>query len=139
MNILKSWHKVGQYRVIYQITEVAMKSIILGMISTDKGDIPIGEISDARTGMIHVRQRCSGCDKHIVKTAKSIEGVKNAKWNRDSNVLVVEFDAQKTSLRVIEMKIAEAGHDTPNHRGSIKYYSHIPKCCQYHEELGNEM
>ena len=116
-----------------------MKSKILGMIPMDKGDILIGEFLGVRTGMIHVRQICNNCDKHIVKTAKSVDGVKKAEWNKNSNVLIVEYDAQKTSLKAIEFEIAKAGHDTPNHKGNIKYYSHIPKCCQYHEELNNEI
>lgn len=115
-----------------------MKSIILGMISSNKENIPIGEFLGNRTGMIHIRQRCSGCDKHIVKIARSVEGVKRAVWNKNSNVLKVEFDSPKTSLSAIELAIAEAGHDTPNYRRNIKFYTQMSPCCQYREELNDK-
>lgn len=115
-----------------------MKSIILGMISPGSGDILIGNFPVNRTGMIHVRQRCDNCEKHIVKVAQSVEGVLNAEWNKKSNVLIVEFDSQKTNLKKIELAIAEEGHDTPNYKGTIKYYAHIPACCQYHLQWNKE-
>ncbi len=102
--------------------------------NTKKGSFPGESI-----GMIKVKQRCESCDKHILKTAKSVNGVKMANWSIDSSVLIVEFDERKTSLNIIEWEIAEAGHDTPRHKGNIKYYSLIPKCCQYHEELNREI
>ena len=114
-----------------------MKSIILGMIDPYKRNMTVGGFPDFRTGMIHVRKTCNSCEKHIVSAAKSVEGVKKADWSKNSNVLVVEYDPQKTSLSKIECTIAEAGHDTPNYKGIIKYYNYMPKCCQYNEELKN--
>jgi copper chaperone CopZ len=98
-----------------------------------------GKFPGDRTGKIQLTQRCSNCDRHIVKTAKLVDGVIKAKWNTNSNVLIVKFDDRKTSLKAIEWEIAEAGHDTPSYKGNIKFYSHIPKCCQYHDELNNEI
>jgi len=115
-----------------------MKSIILGMISPRSGDILIGNFPVNRTGMIHVRQRCDNCEKHIVKVAESVDGVIKAEWNKKSNVLIVEFDSRETNLKKIEFAIAEEGHDTPNYKGNIKYYAQIPPCCQYHLQLNNK-
>ncbi len=116
-----------------------MKSKIFGMIPKDMGDLPTNKFSGLRTGVIQVRQRCNSCNKYIVKTALSVVGVKKAEWNNDSNVLLVEFDAQKTNLNTVELEIVEAGYETPNHRGNIKYYSQIPNCCQYVEELSSKI
>lgn len=112
-----------------------MKSIILGMIFSDKGDVPIGRFPVNRTGMIQVRQRCDNCEKHIEMVAKTVDGVKKAEWNKNSNVLIVDFDSQTTNVNKIEMTIAEAGHDTSNYKGNIKFYAQMPPCCKYREEL----
>jgi copper chaperone CopZ len=82
---------------------------------------------------IKVGQKCENCSKHIVKTAMKVEGVKHAEWDNSQEVLNVEYNSAKTSLKLIELAIADAGHDTPNFKGRNHYYSLMPQCCQSNE------
>ena len=116
-----------------------MKTRILGMIPINEENTKKSIFPGDRTGKIHLRQRCNSCDIHIIKTVKSVDGVLMAKWKAKSGTLIIKFDNRKTSLNKIEWEIAKAGHDTPSYRGNIKFYSHIPKCCQYREELNGEL
>ncbi len=83
---------------------------------------------------IKVGQKCENCLKHIEQTAMLVEGVIQAKWETISEMLVVEFNYSKTSLKIIELAIADAGHDTPNFTGRNNYYTLMPQCCQFNDQ-----
>ena len=83
---------------------------------------------------IKVVQKCKNCLKHIEQTAMLADGVIQAKWDTISDMLVVEYNSAKTSLKIIELAIADAGHDTLNFKGRNNYYGLMPQCCQYSEQ-----
>jgi hypothetical protein len=82
---------------------------------------------------LKIRQKCENCGKHIEQTAKFVNGVQKANWDKISGMLVLEFNSSKTSLKIIELAIADAGHDTPNFKGRNNYYSLMPQCCQFND------
>ena len=65
---------------------------------------------------------CNGCKKRIEKAANSIEGVASASWNKDSKIIEVAYDSEKTSLEDISKAINEVGHDTKFGKASDSAY-----------------
>ena len=45
--------------------------------------------------------------------------------------MMVRFDAEQTSLKAIQMKIAEAGYDNDCFRADDEVYENLHYCCKY--------
>ena len=58
-----------------------------------------------------VSGNCDMCKEKIETAAKSIDGVKSAKWNSYSEKLKLKFNSELTSANVIEKEIANIGYD----------------------------
>lgn len=86
---------------------------------------------------IKVNEKCDMCRKHIEKAVLSVHGVLNARWGIKSGKLILKYKDGKTNLNAIERVIADAGHDTPNYKGKMEFYTDMPQCCKYREELVN--
>lgn len=91
------------------------------------------ENSKNSIGKLKIGQKCENCSTHILQTSQLVNGVIQAKWDTISEMLIVEYNSAKSSLKRIELAISEAGHDTPNFSGRNNYYSLMPQCCQYNE------
>ena len=74
---------------------------------------------------------CGMCKDRIEKAAISVKGVKYASWDIPSGQLRLVYNGLKTNLDVIEMRIANSGHDTENHDTTVDIYNQLPACCQY--------
>lgn len=81
-----------------------------------------------------VAGNCGMCKARIEKTAKSVAGIKDAEWNKKTNMLTVNFDKSQTSKEEIEKMIAGAGHDTHTVKADDTVYNELPGCCQYDRE-----
>ena len=53
--------------------------------------------------------KCGGCESNITDKLKTIDGVLFVKASSKDNEVNVEFDAEKTSLDIIESAIIDAG------------------------------
>ncbi|QZE15622.1 efflux RND transporter periplasmic adaptor subunit [Halosquirtibacter laminarini] len=80
---------------------------------------------------ISVNGKCELCKKTIETAAKSLTGVTNATWNKDSKKLSLHYMPKMVSLDQIELTIANKGYDTQNHKAKDSIYKALPKCCQY--------
>lgn len=74
---------------------------------------------------------CGMCENRIEKAALSADGVKKADWNRETEILTIEYDASLVNLDDVHKRIAKQGHDTEIHRAEDKVYQGLPSCCQY--------
>ena len=90
----------------------------------------------SNTDTIKVAGNCGMCKSHIEKAAKDA-GATSAVWDKESKILVVEFDAAKTSNMEIQKKVADAGYDTQDVKASEKSYNKLDKCCQYERPKNN--
>lgn len=86
--------------------------------------------AQTKTDTIKVSGNCSSCEKHI-ETAAHKAGAKKANWDKDTKILVVTYDAGKTSNDAIQKSIADAGYDTEKYAGDEKAYKQLDECCQY--------
>jgi len=84
---------------------------------------------------IKVYGNCSQCRSHIQKAAK-LAGATDAKWDVDTKILTVSFDATKTSSKKIQSSIANAGYDTQDATASNEAYQKLDECCQYDRKKG---
>lgn len=87
-----------------------------------------------KTEKFKVYGNCGMCEKTIENTAKSVEGVLTADWNKESKLMQVSFDDSKTDVHKIHMAIAKAGYDTEMHKATDKAYNKLHSCCQYERE-----
>ena len=85
-----------------------------------------------------VSGNCDMCKEKIESAAKSIDGVKSAKWNSYSEKLKLKFNSELTSTNVIEKEIANIGYDTQNFKASDKSYNNLHFCCKYERKLHNQ-
>jgi copper chaperone CopZ len=83
------------------------------------------------TKNVMVAGNCGMCEARISKAAKSVAGVSEISWDKDTKMMKVSFDGGITSLSEIEMAIAKAGHDTKNHKAQTGTYNDLPPCCLY--------
>lgn len=74
---------------------------------------------------------CEMCKKTIDAAAKSVDGVKSAKWNIEAKTIMVKFDSSKTDLDAIKKAIANAGYDTEEFRAKDETYNALHNCCKY--------
>jgi periplasmic mercuric ion binding protein len=112
-----------------RIVLVAMIAIFMNLSTQAQNNKQKNE-SSVKTASFKVNGNCDLCKARIEKAAK-IEGVSKAEWNKDTKILTVRYEAQKTSLDNIHKKIAEAGHDTDILKADDKAYNSLPACCHY--------
>ena len=86
---------------------------------------------DYQKAQFQVWGNCEMCQTKIIKTAKSIEGVKKAHWNIATLQMSVKFDADLTSLAKIQKVIADTGYDNEGFRSEDKVYNNLHYCCKY--------
>lgn len=77
---------------------------------------------------------CDMCKTKIEKAAKSVDGVKTAKWNVVNGKMKVKFNAELTNSDKIQEAIAAIGYDTEKHKASDEVYNKLHYCCKYERE-----
>jgi len=86
---------------------------------------------DYQKAKFQVWGNCEMCQTKIVKATKSVEGVRKAQWNIDTQQILVKFDAEKTSLEIVQKAISDAGYDNEGFRADDKVYKELHYCCKY--------
>jgi len=85
----------------------------------------------AASGTMKVEGLCGMCKTRIEKTAKDVDGVTKAAWNKDTKVLTFEYDAAKVKPAAVSKALAAVGHDTETDKADDKVYDALPGCCKY--------
>ena len=71
---------------------------------------------ETKTEEFKVYGNCGMCESRIEKAAKSVDGVTIADWDKETKMIKVSFDPQKTKVHKVHMAIANVGHDTAMHK-----------------------
>lgn len=90
----------------------------------------IASAQETKTETFKVYGNCGMCEKRIEKAAK-IDGVTNADWNDETQMITISFDPSKTSVDKIHKAIAAVGHDTDKEKSTDEVYKKLPGCCKY--------
>lgn len=85
----------------------------------------------SKHAMFGVRGVCDMCKKRIETAAKSVNGVLSAQWDKDKQMIHLQYDPSKTSVDAISLAIAKVGHDTDTHKADQAAYDRLPACCKY--------
>ena len=81
-----------------------------------------------------VSGNCEMCKTKIETAAKSVEGVKTARWNVVNKKMKVKFNSAITNTDKIQQAIAIIGYDTEKHKATDEAYNNLHHCCQYERE-----
>ncbi len=88
-----------------------------------------------KTEKFEVAGNCGTCKARIEKAAKAVDGVSSADWDKETKMIEVSYNPEKTDTHKIQQAIANAGHDTKMHKASEGVYDKLPGCCKY-ERMG---
>lgn len=86
---------------------------------------------DIKTQSYHVAGVCGMCEDRIEAVALSMDGVKEAQWDAESQYLAVSFVPGEFNDFSMLQKIAKAGHDTDLFEADAEAYEKLPACCHY--------
>lgn len=89
------------------------------------------DTSKMESDELYIFGNCGMCEARIVKTAKSVNGVGSAAWNKDSKMLKISYDPATTSVKEVEKAVVAVGHDSKNMKTAGSTYDALPGCCQY--------
>ena len=81
--------------------------------------------------MFGVKGSCDMCKERIEKAAKGVKGVLSAHWDKDTQMIHLQYDPKKTSPKAISKAIAKVGHDTDMDKADKAVYDKLPACCHY--------
>ena len=110
-------------------TRIFSLALIMGLSS-----ISLFAKSD-KTEKFEVAGNCGMCEARIEKAAKSIDGVSDADWDKETKMIEVTYNPEKSDVHKIHQAIAKAGHDTSMHKATDEVYDELPGCCKY-ERIG---
>ncbi len=92
----------------------------------------------SKTEKFKVYGSCGMCKTRIEKTAKTVDGVSKAEWDKKTQTLELTFDESKTSVDQVQVSLAKVGHDTDNHKAKNETYNALPGCCKYERPVAKK-
>lgn len=112
----------------FLVIVVALFACHITYAQSDKNERTIG----IKTQALKVYGTCSMDKQRIEKAAYSVDGVRYATWNENSQVLYIKYSVFKTQAADnVQRKISIAGNDTEKYKASDQAYQHLPDCCHY--------
>jgi len=75
---------------------------------------------------------CESC-KERIENGALIKGVKQAEWNKETDILKVVYNPAKVKVEDIHKAVAAVGHDTDLIKADDNVYKKLPKCCAYRD------
>ena len=113
--------------------------VFLFACGTSDADTTNDEASNSSTELVeasfNVSGNCGMCKDRIEKTAKDVEGVETALWDKESKILKITHK-KGVNIHLVHQQIANAGHDTEMLKAKDEVYNNLPNCCKYRS--GNE-
>ena len=82
--------------------------------------------------------KCEMCTETIENAAKSVDGVKTARWSMVNEKIKVKFNPEKTDVEKIQQAIAFVGYDTELFKATDESYNNLHFCCKYERPIEKE-
>lgn len=105
-----------------KITLAILTMFLLGTVSV---------FANNKTEKFKVLGKCDMCKNRIESSAKELDGVSVATWDKNKQELTVTYDSKKATSQQIQTAITMKGHDTEMFKASNKRYAELPGCCKY--------
>jgi copper chaperone CopZ len=118
-------------KILFRFAFLAFAVLIFQSETTSifpKNEVSISKTVQTKT--FKVLGNCGMCKRTIEKAAINA-GATKAVWSWESHLIVVTFDAAKTSIDAIQREIAAVGYDNEGHKTSDEVYNKLHGCCQY--------
>lgn len=90
-----------------------------------------------KTDKFEVAGNCGMCETRIEKAANAVEGVSSSDWDKETKLIKVTYNPDKSDINKVHMSIAKAGHDTKMYKAEDSVYDKLPGCCKY-ERMDSE-
>lgn len=97
----------------------------------DKMELSYAEVETNKSTEFAVFGICNMCKSRIENAARKTTGVGNAKWDKKTKILKVEYDSEQVSVAQIKEALAARGHDTEDVKATEDAYDNLPACCLY--------
>lgn len=107
-----------------------IQHLMLGMLLLVAFTSCAAPIKNAKTEIFKVAGNCEMCKKTI-ETAANRKGISSAEWNKDSKILTLQYDAEKTTSDEVLKRIAYAGYDNEKFLAPDDAYAKLAGCCKY--------
>ena len=91
-------------------------------------------MKDMNKAEFMVSGNCGMCKSRIEKAAYSVQGVGHAVWDKDTKIMTIQFDGDKTNEEAVAKAISDVGHDTEFDKSLAENYDELPACCRYTRE-----
>lgn len=107
-------------------------SIILSMLMFMAfTTLAMGSNPGNKTEKTKVYGNCGMCKNRIEKAVNDLSGVEKSVWDKETKMLEVTFDTEKTDIKKIQAAISAVGHDTELYSAKDEVYNELPGCCKY--------
>ncbi len=91
----------------------------------------MGKAQEKKTETFKVFGNCDMCKETIEGSLKKKEGIISKRWDKNTKLLEVTFDASKITIEQIGKKVAGAGYDNQYATATDVQYKGLHSCCQY--------
>jgi len=78
-----------------------------------------------------VAGKCDMCKSRVELAAMRMEGVSEATWDEETQMMKVKYDSSKHSEDDVMKAMAKVGHDTEKYQSKDITYKNLPGCCKY--------
>ena len=100
-------------------------------LTSKKDEVDTDNMSNLVETSFMVYGKCKMCRARIEKVVNNLQGIYNAKWEEDSQILEFKIDQELASIDSLHEAIARVGHDTEKIKAKDEVYSNLPACCLY--------
>ncbi|RIV46057.1 heavy-metal-associated domain-containing protein [Flagellimonas pelagia] len=115
-----------------------MKTIVLAFMTVLI--MGIGNAQEKNKSVnFEVKGNCGMCKSRIEKAAIKIKGVKFASWSPETKEFQAIIDERKCTIKDIQQRIAEVGHDSEGFTAPQEVYDSLPECCKYRDPASVHM
>lgn len=113
-----------------------MKKIILIIIFFASGNILFGQKTNKQTIAIKTQifcdhcLKCGSCGANIKDNINANKGIEKVLIDSNKNIIIVTYDANKTSPEKIREAINKAGYDADDKKATAKAVKALDGCCK---------
>lgn len=123
----------GEEIVTNGVFSIDASAQLEGKTSMMNNDGNTAHPTQSEHAMFGVKGACDMCKQRIEDAAKSVKGVTSASWDKEAQMIHLQFNPEQTSADAIAKAIAKAGHDNDKYKADDSVYNKLPACCKYRQ------
>ena len=88
------------------------------------------QVKNAKTEQVKIFGNCGMC-KSKIEQAGSVKKITIVKWDSETKVATITYNASKTNVDEVLKRIAAVGYDSEKFQAPDEVYDNLHGCCQY--------